>query len=275
MPLHLGQLLILRREGGEHMRDKLVAITGAASGIGRALANEAIDRGYFVALFDSDSVGLACLSGTLGAESCLWFAGDTRKANDLAAFVHAVKSTGKPVEYAFANAGMLRLGEIGAQPFDEIEQMVSVNVLGAVRFAQAILPVMDGQDSASRLVFTGSISMFGAVPKFGIYSATKQSVWAIAEALSAELRVRGSRVEVSLICPAAVKTAIADEASGTGDDLEKLKRRMQDRGISPETLAVHVFEELSLGHELIYSDERFKPAARARLDSVFEGRFRA
>ena len=90
----------------------LIAITGAAHGIGAALAREAVGRGYRVALFDRDEAALVELRAALGAQACLVCPGDVTSTADLHSFAEMIGRQGGVLRMVFANAGILRAGEI-------------------------------------------------------------------------------------------------------------------------------------------------------------------
>lgn len=248
----------------------LVAITGAAHGIGEALALEAIARGYRVALFDRDQAALERISTGAGSGQCIVCAGDVTSADDLNRLRDAVARQAEPLRMVFANAGILRAGEILDQDIADFEQMFAVNVSGTILTAQALVPSMEAQGEASVFVVTGSTSMLSAGPGFGGYAASKHALLALTEALDAELMRRGSSVRAALLCPAAVQTGIAD---GGSELLDKLKRRMATHGIAPDQMARIAFDELANGQSIVFSSEPSKVVALERLQSLLSGRF--
>ncbi|MEY4237969.1 MAG: hypothetical protein RL339_570 [Pseudomonadota bacterium] len=252
------------------MTHGVVAITGAARGIGEALAREAVGRGYSVALFDRDLPELENLRSVLGEDRCKICSGDVTSDADLRRFGAIATTFGQPLRIAFANAGILRAGDILDQPIADIEQMLAVNVMGAIRTARALVPRMQRQTEESIFVFTGSTSMLSVAPGFGGYAATKHALLAVAEALAAEFLQANSPVRAAILCPAAVQTGIAD---GEMALLHRLKRRMETHGISPAEMAQLAFDGIIDNQSVIFSSEPSKEVARRRLDLLLSGSF--
>lgn len=252
------------------MTSGLVAITGAARGIGEALAREAVNRGYRVVLFDRDEAAMGVLQAALGAAECAICAGDVTSNSDLIRFKELIARQGDPLKIVFANAGILRAGEVLGQDIAEFEQMFAVNVFGTYRTVQALVPLMQAQTEASIFVVTGSTSMLSAGPGFGGYAASKHALLALTESLDAELARAGSSVRAALLCPAAVQTGIAD---GSSLLLDKLQRRMATHGITPAEMARIAFDELFRGQSVVFSSEPSKAVARDRLQALLSGYF--
>jgi short-subunit dehydrogenase len=252
------------------MNAGLVAITGAARGIGEALAREAVSRGHRVALFDRDEAALEVLRARLGPDQCVICAGDVTSDSDLTRFKNLITSQADPLRMVFANAGILRAGEVLGLDVAELEQMFAVNVYGTIRTAQSLVPLMQVQTEASLFVVTGSTSMLAAGAGFGGYAASKHALLALTEALDAELLRAGSPVRAALLCPAAVQTGIAD---GSSDLLSKLKRRMTTHGITPDQMAQIAFDELASGLSVVFSSDGTKAIARDRLQALLSGYF--
>lgn len=247
---------------------KLTAITGAANGIGAALAKEAVNRGHRVILFDRDQAALTSVRSDLGETNCEICVGDVTNDVDLARFRDLIEAQTIPLRFAFANAGILRAGEVLSSEIDELEQLFAINVLGAVRTARALVPLMRRQPERSEFVFTGSTSMLSVAPSFGGYAASKHALLALAEALDAELMRADASVRVAVLCPAAVQT---DIASGASPELTKLQRRMETHGITPDQMAQIAFDELASGQRVIFSSNSVKSVAENRLRALLSG----
>lgn len=252
------------------MTNGVVAITGAARGIGEALAREAIGRGYSVALFDRDLTELKALQSALKGARCKISSGDVSSDADLRRFSEVVATFDQPLRIAFANAGILRAGDILTQPIEDIEQMLAVNVMGAIRTARALMPQMQDQNEQSIFVFTGSTSMLSVAPGFGGYAATKHALLAVAEAPDAELLQANSSVRAAILCPAAVQTSIADGETAL---LSRLKRRMETHGISSAEMAQLAFDGIIDNQAVTFSSEPSKETARRRLELLVSGCF--
>ena len=208
-------------------RPACAVVTGAGSGIGRALALAAADRGMELALCDRDEAALtetAALASKRGA-AVLSQVFDVTDASAVGAFAGRVAQECAPVSLTFANAGILRMGPLRDTSIAAVRQMFEVNVIGALNVAQAFLPLLE-QGGAGTLVITGSTGSFAAYPGLGAYCASKHAVWALSESLSAELAETGSTTKVSLFVPGAVATGIFDADA-------------PDRPESPDAIPAH------------------------------------
>jgi NAD(P)-dependent dehydrogenase (short-subunit alcohol dehydrogenase family) len=189
-------------------RAKAVAVvTGAGSGIGRALAMRAARDGFHLALFDRSGEGLAETVAVIEAAGGVarGMVGDVRERAALDAFAAEAEALG-PVTLLFANAGILRPGPMVTQSLDEWSLMIDVNLKGLVHTIQAFAGPMRARPSPSRIVVSGSQASLVTYPKQILYSATKHAVLAVAEGLRDEMARTAPQVAVSLLCPGAVAT---------------------------------------------------------------------
>jgi len=219
-------------------------VTGAASGIGRALARELSARGAAVALLDRDEVGLAEVARELGA---LALAVDVRDAAAIDAAAARVEALGG-VDLLFVNAGVAAVGPAATTPLDDVRWMIDVNVVGAIAVTRRFLPAMLAA-RRGRVVFTASIAGLIGAPGMSAYSASKFAVVGFAESLRVELA--GTGVSVTVVCPGYVRTgfhratryhnagfrAFLDDAPGAlGLSAEEVARRSIEAAIAGRPL---------------------------------------
>jgi NAD(P)-dependent dehydrogenase (short-subunit alcohol dehydrogenase family) len=234
-------------------------VTGAGSGIGRALALETARRCMTVAICDVNESGLG------ETEMLVRNAGTTVTARAfdvmdraaLDAFADAVRQTLPSPALLFANAGILRQGSILGMAPEMWDMTVGVNLLGAVRSLQALVPLLA---EPAQVVITGSIGSMSTVPGLGAYCATKHALWPIAETLRLELEAEGKQVGVSLLMPGAVKTAIFHQAAAGREEPKD--------SIAPEKAARIAIAGAMANLPFILTHPRFIDRARARFDEV-------
>jgi NAD(P)-dependent dehydrogenase (short-subunit alcohol dehydrogenase family) len=178
------------------LTNKVFAITGGNSGIGRATAHELVRRGARVAILGRDEQTLAAARRELG-EATLAFAGEVTHRDDLRRFFDAVAQQFDRLDGLFANAGIAAFAPIEAVTEEHIASMLDVNFSGAVRTIQHALPLL--HDGAS-IVLNSSMYAAIGVPGSSIYTASKAALESLARTLSAELAGRGIRVNA--IAPA-------------------------------------------------------------------------
>lgn len=194
--------LTARLKGG------IAVITGAGSGIGRALAHEAAAHGLRLVLIDVSQGGLDETRNALPVESVIHSAvADVRRADDLQAVADALP---EPPVLVFANAGVLSRGKLADQPAEELRRMLDINVMGVLHTVQAFAPRMLAHDQPSRIVVTGSQASFASFANLGGYSATKHAVLAMARALAQEWA--DTSLSIALLAPGGVETPINGSA---------------------------------------------------------------
>lgn len=190
--------LSARLEGG------IAVVTGAGSGIGRALAVEAAARGMRLALIDVSNGGLDETRDRLPIDRVIHAAiADVRDPDGLKAVADALPEA--PV-LVFANAGVLARGRLADQPAADLQRMLDINVMGVLHTLQAFAPRMLADDRPSRIVVTGSQASFASFANLGGYSATKHAVLAMVRALAQEWA--DTTLSIAILAPGGVDTPI-------------------------------------------------------------------
>jgi NADP-dependent 3-hydroxy acid dehydrogenase YdfG len=186
------------------VRGKVVAITGASSGIGEAVARHLAARGAKVVMGARRVDRLAALADELkraGGEAEP-LALDVTKRADFGDFAkRAVDRFGR-LDVLVNNAGLMPLSLFDELKVDEWDRMIDVNIRGVLHGIAAALPIFRAADSG-HFVNVSSISGLQVAPTTGVYSGTKFAVRAISEGLRQEA---GSKIRVTTICPGPVKT---------------------------------------------------------------------
>ena len=177
-------------------------ISGASSGIGAELARQAVARGSKVGLLARSTADLEVLQKELG-DGCVVTTADVTSSEEVAAAVELVTTALGPIDIVVNNAGAGLYGAFLDADVDDIDRMMRVNYLGAVRLLKAALPGMVAR-RRGHLVTVGSISGRIGSPFEAGYSASKFALTGLTEALSVELAPFGIRV--SLVNPGPVDT---------------------------------------------------------------------
>lgn len=234
-------------------------VTGAGSGIGRALAIEAARQGMAVAICDVGEAGLRETEKMLREIGAAVVAArvDVADTAALAAFARHIGDTLPSPALLFANAGILRQASILAMTLADWEATVRINLLGTVATLQALVPLLEGP---AQVVITGSVGSMAVVPGLGAYCATKHALWPIADTLRQELEAEGRPIGVSLLMPGAVKTAIFHQAAPGRDEPAD--------SIAPEEAARIAFAGALADKPFILTHPGFVERARARFDAV-------
>lgn len=212
-----------------------VVITGAASGIGRAVAGVFAEAGASPVLVDIDEGGLERVSEELGGVPCRKVDVCDREA--VMGFASSLLAEAGSVEVLVNCAGTAFLAEIVDTPPGEWRRLFGVNFWGAVHMMEAFLPSMY-KAGKGRVVNVASGGGLFPVPGLGAYVATKYALVGLSEVLHAEARRHGVRVTV--VCPWATRTPIIQRSGTEGYDEKAVERtkslllRFSDR---PERVA--------------------------------------
>jgi len=189
------------------MSQKSIFITGAGSGIGRAVAQLFASRGWFIGIADVNQAGIDETAALLPAGQSSKHRLDVR---DRAAWDEALAAfeaaAGGRVDVVFNNAGIGTGGMLEDLGQDEVDTLIDINFRGVVYGAQAALPYLRKTAPGSVLVNTASAAALYGSGGLALYSATKFAVRGLTEALDTEWREQG--VKVCSLMPSFVDTAI-------------------------------------------------------------------
>lgn len=185
------------------MADRVVLVTGASSGIGRALSEEYVRRGERVALVARRKDRLEELARALG-DRAFAVEGDVCADGALDHAVEQVLSRFGRLDVVVANAGFSVSGPLEKLTVDDYRRQLETNVFGMLRTIYATLPAVKAAHGSYALV--GSVSGFVSVPGYTAYSMSKYAVRALAEGLDLELRPHG--VSVTHVAPGFVESEI-------------------------------------------------------------------
>jgi len=234
-------------------KDTQALVTGAASGIGRALALELARKGARVALVDIDRAGLASVLGEV-----------RRLAPDVEASAHVIDLADPEAVDALAKAALSELGHVdllvnnaGVAVVSPLVRMTTsdwslltgVNVWGPIRLTQALLPSMLARKSG-RIVMTASLAGLIGAPGMVAYSTTKFAIVGFTEALRHE--VEGQGVGVTLVCPGYVRTGFHAATRYRNDGFEQfLDHAPRWYGLSAERVAAIALDAVARGQSLV------------------------
>jgi NAD(P)-dependent dehydrogenase (short-subunit alcohol dehydrogenase family) len=221
---------------------RVVVVTGAAGGIGRALALRCAEEGARVAATDIQAEALEAVGAELGALH-LAVSADVTDDRELGALLARVEAELGPVDVFFANAGVA-IGEDPVGTSDEVwDQAFAVNIRAHILAARRLLP---GWLELGEGYFVATASAAGLLTQIGSapYAVTKHAAVAFAEWLSVTYGERGLRV--SCLCPMGVRTAMTQ-----GDELAHRVVRSAGAMLEPEQVADAVLEAIDTEQFLI------------------------
>lgn len=184
---------------------KVAVVTGAASGIGRGIAEELISQGASVVLADIEALALTEAGAELGVPFVQVDVSSEASMRDLASAV--LRTYGK-VDLVFNNAGIGPFGNIADLTMADWKWMIDVNLYGVIHGVHVFLPLLKANAAGGHIINTSSMSALDPVPGLGAYAVTKCGVSGLTEVLAAELQAEGSQVKATLLIPGGVRTRI-------------------------------------------------------------------
>jgi NAD(P)-dependent dehydrogenase (short-subunit alcohol dehydrogenase family) len=234
------------------LADKVVVISGAASGIGLALADVVARRGALLALSDVDEDGLAETVDLVKAAGALEVRSDRLDVADRAAFTAyaaAVAEHFGRVNVVVNNAGVALAGDVEDLEYADMDWIIGIDLWGVVHGTKEFLPHLIASGDGHLVTMS---SLFGLVsmPGQSMYNAAKYAVRGFSEALREELLMAGHPVGVTVVHPGGIRTAIARNArTATSEDHDETARYFDQKlaRMDPEEAARVIVEKGILG----------------------------
>lgn len=255
-------------------------ITGAASGIGRALATEAAARGMRVVAADIDIDGaqetVAALEQPDNHRAHRVDVADADSVGELATL--AFEQLGS-VDLLMNNAGVFQGGVMWQRSIEDWRWTIDVNLFGIIHAVSSFVPRMIAQETRGHIVNTASVAAFVAGQYSSPYVVSKCAAFSLTECLAHDLRSEGANIGVSVLCPSATDTAIArtdrvrpasrgvtegDDAAFVADALDS----MLTDSLDPAESARITFDGIAAGDFLIATKPSFKDQLDIRHDAL-------
>jgi NAD(P)-dependent dehydrogenase (short-subunit alcohol dehydrogenase family) len=261
---------------------RIAIVTGAASGIGRALAEALAERRARVVVSDIDgaraSVVVASIERAGGEASVAVL--DVTSADAVQSVVESTVATQGRLDYMVNNAGIGVGGEVRDLSLDHWRRIVDVNLWGVIHGVAAAYPVMVRQRSG-HIVNIASLAGLGASPTMAPYATTKHAVVGLSTSLRAEGADLG--VRVSVVCPGFVQSGIYDAATVVNARKDLLVARLPFRPIPATRAAAEILRGVEKNRSIIvfpfyarvlWRLRRLHPSLLARLEARMVRDFR-
>mgnify|MGYP002783794602 FL=1 len=191
---------------------KVIAITGAGSGIGRALALDLATRGAVVALADKDEAGLAETRRLLGNRAASITPLDVTDTPALKAWIDGAVAEWGRLDGIINNAGLSVVAPFADCPAEDFDRVMAVNFTGVVEGCRAALPhvrAAAAKDGVGWIVNISSVFGMMGYPTQSAYNASKYAVRGLTEAMAMELALTDPNVAVIRVHPGGIKTNVA------------------------------------------------------------------
>ena len=261
---------------------KTAVVTGAGSGLGRAIAIECARRGMRLVLADIDREAASATGAMLGGHDWLPVRCDVSRSDQVAEMADRAYQHFGNVNLLVNNAGVGAGGRLWNTTPDDWAWVLGVNVMGVVHGIQSFVPRMLASGEPAHVVNTASAGGLTVTPGYAIYAASKHAVVALTESLYQEsLLEEGARLGVSALCPAYVETGFANcgrsrpkELLDESIDTEAYMGRFQHaKGeLGADAVATATLDAVEANRFYILTHESVKPFIEVRMRDILEGR---
>lgn len=226
---------------------KQVLVTGAASGIGRAVAEQAADQGAVLHLTDLQGPLLAEVAERIrarGGRVATAEVADVADHDQVRRLARLVTERHGPMDVVLNVAGIAVWGTVRSLEPQHWQRLVDVNLMGPIHVIEEFVPPMVDGGRGGQLVNVSSAAGIIAMPWHAAYSASKFGLRGVSEVLRYDLRRH--RIGVSLVCPGGVDTGLVETIRIAGVDQQskafvRARRRFQKHAVSPERAAVAIW----------------------------------
>lgn len=239
--------------------NKKCLITGAASGIGRAVAILLGKSGADLFLTDIDESKLKeaeqeiiSLNGKVTYVKAL----DLRNYEDVKIFADEIHSKFGALDIVMNIAGIAIWGEVGKMSHEDWKKVIDVNLMGPIHIVETFVPRMMDSKRGGNLVNVSSAAGLFGLPWHAAYSASKYGLRGLSDVLRHDLKKYD--VKVHLVCPGAVDTGLVQSIKIAGKEISDeefsvLRERFQGHSVSPEEAAVAILKGIEKKQYLIFT----------------------
>ncbi|HEX4338253.1 MAG TPA: SDR family NAD(P)-dependent oxidoreductase [Polyangiaceae bacterium] len=273
----------------KEFKDKVALVTGAASGIGFALADRFASVGMKVVLADVEENALGVAEQALKKKGApvLAVRTDVSKAADVTKLADAAYAKFGAVHVLCNNAGVGMGGLSWEQSLEDWEWVLGVNLWGVIHGIRTFVPRMLADGTEGHIINTASVAGLISSPYMAVYQATKHAVVTMTESLRMELELAGGKISASVLCPGFVATRISDSERNRPElepkpvtagqmaqqeMIREMARQQVAAGIKPSEVAEMVLEAVRDDRFYIVTHPRFKKLIRLRMENILDGK---
>ena len=260
----------------ETLDGRVAVVTGAGSGIGRALARRFVDEGMSVVAADVEA---SALDGTVAGSDAVPVVCDVGDPDAVEALAAVTYERFGAAHLVCANAGVFQGGISWERSLEDWQWVLGVNLWGVIHAVKAFVPRMIEGGDEGHVVVTSSMAGLACAPFSGPYQTSKFGAYTVAESLAHDLQASGISIGVSALCPGSVATRIGESGRNRPDDLPAkggddvtfvegaLVELTSTRGADPAEVAAHVVAGVRAGDFLIPTNDDYADQLRVHTDA--------
>jgi NAD(P)-dependent dehydrogenase (short-subunit alcohol dehydrogenase family) len=265
----------------QDFKNKVAVVTGAASGIGKAMAQQFAAEGMQLLLADIEHAPLLKVSEELRAVGArvLTHIADVSKSDNLEMLATRAYDEFGAVHLLCNNAGVLPPGApVWKEPLGTWHWTLDVNFFGVLHGVQAFVPRMLQARHEAHIVNTASLAGLTTRPLMSAYNVSKHAVVALSECLYSELRMTTDKIHVSVLCPAFARTRLLESGRNKPKGVEAdpaasfgfydALKRVVDEGAPPEEIASAVVNAVRENQFWILTHPQLDGSIRDRFESM-------
>lgn len=260
---------------------RVAVVTGAGSGIGRAMVAHFVARGMKVAAADIDGAAAEETARLAGGDTFA-SAVDVADAGAVERLAAAVEERWGAVHLLCNNAGVFQAGLAWERSLDDWKWALDVNLWGIIHGVAAFVPRMLAHGEEGHVVNTSSVAGFIAAPFSGPYNVSKVAAFSMSETLAHDLAAVGAPIGASVLCPSAIRTGIAHTdrvrpggPADEGDDAAVVRAslfEMTEAGIDPAEVPPIVLAGIAAGDFVIATKPSYEDQIRTRFEALLARR---
>jgi NAD(P)-dependent dehydrogenase (short-subunit alcohol dehydrogenase family) len=203
------------------LEDRVAVVTGAASGIGLALAERFAAEGMKVVMADveADALDRAVAAVRSRARAVLPVRVDVARAEDVERLAREAYATFGAAHVVCNNAGVAVIGAVHEHSLADWQWVLGVNLWGVIHGVRAFVPRMLAGGDEGHIVNTASMAGLTTAPFMSVYDVTKHGVVALSESMYKEFELSGAPIGVSVVCPGLINTSIMRSARNRPPEL--------------------------------------------------------
>lgn len=274
----------------ENFQGKVAVVTGAASGIGRALTERCLAEGMHVVMADIEEAVLAEVAAELQASTnskVVPVVTNVAREEELQNLLQAALDNFDAVHLLFNNAGVGGGGNAWTATQNDWDWVLGVNLWSVIHGLRVFVPQMIKQSEPCHIVNTASVAGLLGGTTNALYSVTKHGVVALTENLFRDLQMEQTQIGCSVLCPGFVNTNIFDSGRNRPAELQddaapvvisaedeqriEMFREILRQGKQPADVAEAVFDGIRSNRLYILSHDHFDDMIKERADNITQG----